>query len=80
MHIFSFDHSLCIRTLVHDINFCDDTNCPYTLLVHFSSHLQTIRSCHIRICWQSTQNDSSGITHVSESHCTRDLLDIIRLI
>ena len=39
LNILSFNHSLSTCTLVHDINLCDNTNGPNTLLIHLSSHL-----------------------------------------
>ena len=41
-HILSFDHSFCISTLVHDINFGDDTDCPDTFGVYVTSDLEAV--------------------------------------
>ena len=59
MYIFTFDHSFGGGTFVHDINFCDDTNCSNTFWINLSSHLETIGCCHISVSWKCTKNDSS---------------------
>ena len=78
--IFSFYHSLCTCTFIHDINFSDDTNGSNTFWVNLSCHLKTIGSGHINISWENTQNDCSRITNVSISHRSGDLFNVIRLI
>jgi len=37
--ILSFDHSLCVGTLVHDINLGDNTNSSNTFWIQLSCHL-----------------------------------------
>ena len=51
LDILSFDHAFRVGTLVHDIDFRDDTNCTNTLRIKLSSHLETVGGGHIRIGW-----------------------------
>lgn len=57
VHIFSFDHPLSIRSLVHNINFRDNSNRSYTLWVDLAGHLQAIGCCHISVRWQRAKNN-----------------------
>ena len=42
LNIFSFDHSLGAGTLVHDIDFGNNTNSSNTLRINLSGHLKTV--------------------------------------
>ena len=79
-HIFTFNHPLSTCSLVHDIDLSDDTDCSYSFIINFSSHLKTIRVGYISICRNYTQYDGTRIRHVSICHSTCNLLDIIWLI
>lgn len=80
MHIFALDHSLCVGTLVHDIDFGYHTDRSDALWVHFSGNLQTIWSSHICVGWNRDEHDSSWIGHVSHGHSSSNRLNIIRLV
>ena len=41
-HVLSFNHSFGASTLVHDINFGDDTDCPDTFGIYVTSNLETV--------------------------------------
>jgi len=78
--ILSFQHALGISSSVHNIDFCDDSDGPYSLGVELASHLQPIGSGHVCVGWQNTQNNCSRITDVSRGHVPRDLLNIVGLV
>lgn len=80
VHILSLNHSLSIGSLVHDIDFRDNTDCPDTFGVDLSRHLKTIGGGHICIGWQGTQNNSSGVTDISHGHCSCNLFNIVWLV
>jgi hypothetical protein len=50
MDVLSSQHSLCISTFVHDINFSQDTDSSETLGIKLSCHLETIGGRDIGVC------------------------------
>lgn len=54
LNIFSFEHSLSISSLIHDINLGDNTNSSDTLWIEFTSHLKTIWCSHICVSGENT--------------------------
>lgn len=79
-NIFSFNHSFGTGTLVHNINFGDDTDGSNTFWIDLSCHLKTIRCGHIDVSWEYAQNDSSWIIYISVSHRSSNLFNVIWLI
>ena len=80
LHIFAFNHSLGVGTLVHDIDFSDDTDSSNTFWVQLSCHLKSIGGSHISIGWENAKNNSSWVTNVSLGHSSCDLLNIVWLV
>jgi len=74
------NHTLCVGSSVHNINFGNDTNSTDTLGIQLLSHLQTIRSGHISISRYDDKNDGTWVGHVPVTHGTSDLLNVLRLI
>jgi len=73
------DHALGVCASVHDINLGDDTDSSNTLRINSTSHSKTFLGGHISVSSDYTENDSSAVTHISLSHASSDLLDVLRL-
>ena len=78
-YILVHDHSLCIRSSVHNVNLCDHTNCPDSLWIQVPGHLQTIGSCHICIGRDHAKNNCAWVANISVRHCTSDLFNVLVL-
>lgn len=52
----------------HQVNLCQDTNCPRPLRVHFSRHLQTIRVRQIGVSTSDGQDDTRGFRNIFHEH------------
>jgi hypothetical protein len=79
-HFLVHDHSLSVYTSVHDIELGKDTNSADTLRVELTSHLETIRSTHIGVSGDNTENNSAMVRHVSAAHIFSNLLDVFSLV
>lgn len=73
------NHFLGIGTSVHDINFCDYTNCPDAFWIEPSCCPDTFRACHIGVCWYYTKNDGSCIWAVPFNHASSNCFNILIL-
>lgn len=79
VNILAFEHTFCVGTFVHNINFCDNTNCSYTFWIKLTSHLKTIRCSHICVCRQYTKNEGSWISAIPCSHIFCNFFDVFIL-
>ena len=80
LDVFSFNHPFSVGTFVHDIDLGDDSDGSHSLWINLSCHLKTVRSGHISISWQHTENNCSRIAHISVAHSFSDLLDVFSLV
>ena len=69
-------HALCISSSIHNIDFCDNTDSSNSLRIKIACHLQTVRGCHISICWHNTKNNCARVTTISMTHSSCYLLNI----
>ena len=74
------DHALGVGTSIHDIDFCDNTDCSDTFGIKLSSHLEAVGGRHIGVGWHDAKNNSPRITDISVGHGASNLLNVIRLI
>lgn len=61
-------HFLRVSTFVHDVYFRDDSDRSFSSLVEVFGELESVRSGHIGIGWDHTQNNCSLINAISLGH------------
>jgi len=76
MNLLIHQHLLGRGALVHNIDLGYHSDCPFLGSVPFSCQFQAVRSCHILISRNHTQNDCLGILTVSGCHFSCDFFDI----
>ena len=59
LNLLVHDHTLGIRSSVHDVDLCDDADGPDTLGVNSAGHSETFLYGHIRISCYDAENDRS---------------------
>lgn len=69
-----------IEALVHQINLCQNTQCPLTVWVHSSRHFEWFSSAEISISWYDCHNDSSLWLCISLAKFLNLLLNVFWLV
>ena len=80
VHNFIVDHLGSISSSVHDIDFGDNSEGPSSLWIPLPGQVETLRSGHVSIGWNNSQNDSSILFAVPTCHLSCHLFNITNLI
>lgn len=74
------NHARGISSSVHDIDFSDDTQSSGSFRIPLSCKMQSLRSAHISIGRDNSQDDRSIFLTISLSHFGSHLFDVIDLM
>ena len=77
MDLLIHKHALSGCAFIHDIDFCDDSDSPFSCLVPVSGQLKTIRGRQILVSRDNTEDDSLGIPTVVTCHLDCHFLNIL---
>lgn len=69
-----------VGSLIHQVDFCKDTDSPRSLRINFSSHLETIRVGQIRVCSSDGKDNGVRLGDEAHEHISDLLFDITGLI
>lgn len=65
-----------VCTSVHDVNFCDNSQSSGSFRIPLPSQVKALRSRHVCICWNDSQNDGSLFSAVAFGHISGYSFDV----
>ncbi len=77
MNLLIHKHFDCSCTLIHNIDFSNNSNCSLTIFIPLSGQLQTIRNSQVLVSRNYTQDNRLRILAIKTSHLSCQLFYIL---